>query len=160
MHYNSIMIQLTYSSSCKSPAITLVLCTASSIIYITCTSTSSITSTQSIREPVPLSHYVVDPVTSFIVDRSLWPSPSCSLPESPILVCLSTILPTLSSYRTTVFNISASYTQYATLHSFERLPSMQQCNHAITTYHISYLHRLSITTSSYVHFTQQANSVT
>ena len=39
MHYNSIMIQLTNSSSCKSPPITLVLCTASSIIYITCTST-------------------------------------------------------------------------------------------------------------------------
>ncbi len=140
MHYNSIMIQPTYSSSCKSPAITIVLCTASSIIYVNCTSTIINHIDQSMDEPVPLFHYVVDPVTSFIVDRSLWPSPSCvvsqssfSLPESAVLVCLSSILPTLSSSRTTVLNISASYTQYATLHLFVRAPSMQQCNHAIIT---------------------------
>ena len=36
------------------------------------------------RGPVPLSHNVVDPVTSFNVDRSLWPSPSCMVLQSSL----------------------------------------------------------------------------
>ena len=88
---------------------------------------STMSSTQSLHSSLTA---VCDPVQAVWFHNN---RRSVSQSPSPVLVCLSTILPTLLSSRTTVFIISTSDIQYATLHSFERAPSMQQCNHAIIT---------------------------